>query len=108
MDFVSQLKMTVTPLADYQPSCKPRKYNRNPDHDSANSGKRKIAKDRYRKAMGDGWLTTMAIEDRLGMPRTTASKTLIRYMNLGFIERRAVGGTFNKRWGYEWRWIENG
>lgn len=64
----------------------------------------------YRRVMqGAGWLSSWDIECRLGYTRTS-SAVFIRKLHrvLGLLERRNKGGgAYNRRWGYEYKWVEH-
>ena len=63
------------------------------------------AKQRYKEALQE-WTRTSKLENRLGYAATVCNATLRKYMEQGIVERRPVGGmTYNKKVGYEWRWI---
>jgi hypothetical protein len=66
-----------------------------------------IAVAKYRDALTTEWSSTHTIELRCGMGRATVYKTLVRYEERGFIERRPLAGKpYNRRRGWEWRWIK--
>lgn len=64
------------------------------------------AEERYRKVMGDKWMTTRDIERKLGMSSSTARCFLVARLEAGKLERRKVGPVENwtRSLGYEWRW----
>lgn len=62
----------------------------------------------YRQVMhGKGWLTSWAIECSLGYARTSSTPFLKKLReDLKLIERRPKGGKpYNRKDGYEFRWI---
>lgn len=64
--------------------------------------------DRYRAVMEPrGWMTQALIENLLGYGSTVSTGFLRVLLELGLVKRRNKGGvkTFNKRQGYEWKWI---
>ena len=80
-----------------------RKGNPNPTGWKA----RKIqAEERYRRVMGDKWMTTRDIERKLGMSSSTARYFLMSRLEEGKLERRKVGPveSWTRNLGYEWRW----
>jgi hypothetical protein len=64
---------------------------------------------RYKDAMlGAGWLTTYQVECRLGYGRTVARDFLVKLVvELKLVERRPRNGeaVFNRKQGWEWRWV---
>ena len=70
----------------------------------ANEARKKAAIEKYRKAMGNEWLTLARIESRTGMSRGTVCELFLKWLERGLVERRPVGGIYCKNRGYEWRW----
>lgn len=85
---------------------KPRAGNPKPNHQLANDAKIAAARKRYKDVMGDEWVPTKTIESRLGKGRSTAYDTLMKFVERGELMRRPLDGKpYNRRSGYEWRWI---
>jgi hypothetical protein len=73
----------------------------------ANAAKARIAQKKYAQAIGDAWVGTHVIEDRLGMGRSSALKVLLKQLEQGLVERRPAGGApFNRRKGWEWKCVK--
>jgi len=105
MNFAQMLAMDVKPLPDTRPD-QPKKFKGNTDLRPAHKKRMATARDAYKKAIGKGWTHTRTIERRMGMGLSSAYKTLMRYAEMGLIERRPLGdGPWNQRKGGEWRWI---
>jgi hypothetical protein len=120
VNFAQMLLSPCTPLSEYQTPCQ--KVKRAPKSKAAKEEGRTEAQvhstrnaqrarriqtvAKYKAAMGNEWMTTRAIEDRLGSGHSTAGQNLYRYLTLGMVERRNAGNTpeHNSRKGYEWRW----
>lgn len=107
MNIAQMLNCKVTPLSQYQPSEPQKKTGRSgnpaPDNTIPNAAKQAKAIARYSKAMRGGWAGTAVIEQRLGMGRSCALVTLNKWLKLKIVERRPVGGVFNRNKGFEWR-----
>ena len=57
---------------------------------------------------GKGWMKQTQVENALGYASTVSTCYLRKLHNNGFVERRNFGGEkeFNRKRGYEWRWID--
>ena len=105
--FAQMLATQVQPLSARQPACEKRQRDAQkakcmkPAHVARHNAS--LAK--YRKAMGDEWVSTQVIESRLGFARASALGTLREWEEDKIVERRKVGGdeNWNLRRGYEWR-----
>ena len=103
MKFADYLAMSVK--GQREESILARKGNPNPVGWKA----RKIqAEERYRRVMGDQWMTTRDIEKKLGMAFSTARRFLIDRVNDGKMERRKAGPVdcWTRGRGYEWCWLQ--
>lgn len=109
----SMLATSVTPLG----LCKPtnsgkrdpwRSGNPNPAHELATAAKHAKTLRRYREAMGDEWVATADIENRLGAGPSGLTGTLLAWLKKGILERRKIGPEeiWNRRKGYEWRFCQ--
>jgi hypothetical protein len=97
--------LTVAPPPEPPP--KPRGGNSGPNHKLANAATIDQARQRYKKVMKDEWVSTMKINARLGAGRGMALGTLQSFEKRGELVRRPIGGEpFNRRKGYEWKWIK--
>jgi hypothetical protein len=109
MNFTQMLTATVRPLYDNGELPDGPKRGGNPNPNAERGWKSLMAKTeaRYRAVMGDKWVGTREIENRLGMALTTARRYLTDRVNDGKMERRKVGpeDSWNRGKGYEWRWI---
>lgn len=105
MNFVQMLMKPVKPL---YPEEQPKKRGGNPHPNSSRGWKAKMAQTeaKYRAVMGDKWVGTREIENKLGMSFSTARHFLMDRMNEGKMERRMVGpiSSWSRSKGYEWRW----
>lgn len=116
MNLAAYLQMKVKTLDEYTPACqqrqkeqerkKAKKLDRNCEN--ANRAKHAQAVERYREAMRGTWATTHELETRLGMGRATCGPNLRKWEEMGLVERRKVGppDKWNRRKGYEWRWMK--
>ena len=59
---------------------------------------------KYQAVMGKEWVKTSLIEARRGVARTACYETLMKYLKMGLLERRPIGGKLTKNKGHEWRW----
>ena len=101
MKFADYLAMSVS--RQREESIPTRKGNPNPVGWKA----RKVqAEERYRRVMGDQWMTTRNIEKKLGMAFSTARYFLMCRFEVGQMERRKAGpiDSWTRNKGYEWRW----
>jgi len=109
MNISQMLMSSVTPLSDYQPPrAKVVKPKRSKDGCSTNVMRHEDTIVKYRSAWkeGDTWLHTREIEQRLGMGRSVAASTLKKWWkDYGLLERREAGQAFNRRTGFEWKWL---
>lgn len=108
MNFAQMLMAPVKPL--YTEEEQPKKRSGNPHPNSSRGWKALMAQTeaKYRGVMGDKWVGTREIEDRLGMSFATARRFLIDRVNDGKMERRKVGPVdcWTRGKGYEWRWVK--
>lgn len=106
MNFAQMLAATVSPL--YTDEEQPKKRSGNPHPNSSRGWKALMAKTeaRYRAVMGDEWMATRDIENRLGLALATARRYLTDRVNDGKMERRKVGPVdcWTRGKGFEWRW----
>lgn len=101
MNFAQMLAMDVKPLPD---TLGRGKTSWKRDTQTANKAVRSKAIDKYCKAIGPEWTKTADIATRLGMERMSVFKQLAKYVRLGILERRPLGGRpFNQHTGWEWR-----
>lgn len=103
MKFADYLAMSVS--GQREEDIPTRKGNPNPIGWKA----RKIqAEERYRRVMGDQWMTTRDIEKKLGMAFSTARYFLMSRFAAGQMERRKAGpvDSWARSKGYEWRWSQ--
>lgn len=103
MNFARMLMMDVKPLPDTR---EPKKGKRNAWRDPSHMHKarHRDSVEKYKEAIGYEWTTTVAIAERLGMARMSIFKQLVRYAELGILERRPLGGDpYNHHYGWEWR-----
>lgn len=62
------------------------------------------AVEKYRMAIGTEWSKTIEIAVRLGMSRMSIFKQLVRYTDIGILDRRPLDGKpYNHHTGWEWR-----
>jgi hypothetical protein len=99
------LMATVTPLSGYLPQREKRRKVNGYVAGPANDVRHDLTVEMYKKAWGDDiWLKTKEVERRLGVGNCTVTCTLQKWVDKYHIcERRNVGKTFSKRYGYEWR-----
>lgn len=102
MNFAQMLAAKVTPLSDHTPGFR-RVTNPKPVQASESHHAKTIA--RYRAVMGDDWLATKDIENRLGVGRSCITDTLLAWLAKGIVERRkpCPDREWNRKRGYEWR-----
>ena len=99
MNFAQMLMTEVKPLPDTRA---PKTWKR--DTKTANKVVRESAIERYTEAIGKEWTPTGNVSDRLGLDRQSVFKQLMKYYDLGILERRPFGGgEFSFRKGWEWR-----
>ena len=101
MNFAQMLTMDVKPLPDTR-APKEKKQWRDPTvmHEARHSN----AVEKYCKAIGEEWVKTTDIADRLGMERTSIFTRLTEYHKKGILDRRPLGGKpYNHHTGWEWR-----
>lgn len=108
MNFAQMLAMPVQSLEDRIPdkairATRVKTYTRSVAN--ANKAKHDISIERYRKVMGDEWVATVDIENRLGTGRGCVLPTLAKWEKKGFCVRRKKGDpkSWNRNVGYEWR-----
>jgi len=99
MNFAQMLSMDVKPL----PAHPREKNNKWRDPTVMHEARHSKAVAKYRNAIGKEWLKTVEIAERLGMGRMSIFKQLVRYTELGILERQPVGGKYNHHRGWEWR-----
>jgi len=101
MNFAQMLSMDVKPLPDTRAPKEKNKKWRDPTvmHEARHSK----AVEKYCNAIGSEWRKTVEIADRLGMHRMSIFKQLVRYVELGILERRPVSEEYNHHTGWEWR-----
>jgi hypothetical protein len=108
MNFAQMLAATVKPLYDDGELPDKPKRSGNPNPNAERGRKSLMAKTeaRYRAVMGDKWVGTREIENRLGLALATARRYLTDRVNDGKMERRKVGheDSWTRGKGYEWRW----
>ena len=114
MNLAHYLNQTVTPLSEYTPERKkpttPRKrknyHNSKQTLEEQSEARRNWAVERYKAVMNpEGWTKTQDIDDRLGR-NGGADRIMKRWIPLGLVERRPVGGTYHQARGDEWRFKE--
>jgi hypothetical protein len=107
MKFAQMLAATVKPLYDDDELPAGPRRSGNPNTERGWKSLMAKTEARYRAVMGDKWVGTREIENRLGMALTTARRYLTDRVNDGKMERRKVGpeDSWNRGKGYEWRWI---
>ena len=114
MNLTAYLNQTVTPLSEYTPERRkpttPRK--RKNYHQSKRTLQeqgddfRNKAIARYKAVMNpEGWTMTDEIDRRLGR-LGGADRVMKRWLPLGIVERRPVGGVYSQARGFEWRFSE--
>lgn len=107
MNLLQQLMMANRPGRPVErPEPKARSGNPKPDHVNANSAKSQYAIAKYKAVMTEEWTPTNVIERRLGATRGVCFKTLTKWESSGLLVRRPAGGVFNRRMGWEWKWIK--
>jgi hypothetical protein len=94
------------PPLTHQPTRNTQKKLYKVDCTTANATKIAKAAERYKAAFVTEWNTTGKIEARLGMTPSTAYKTLVTYLERGWVARRPVGEHYNRRKGWEWKWVK--
>jgi len=101
MNFAQMLTMDVKPIPDTQGRAE-KTWKR--DTKTANAVVQSKAIRKYTVAVGRDWTKTVDIAVRLGMERMSVFKQLAKYVRLGILERRPLGGRpFNQHTGWEWR-----
>ena len=100
MTFAQMLTMDVKPLPDTR-APKEKKQWRDPTvmHEARHSN----AVEKYCKAIGYEWVKTVDIAERLGMERMSIFKQLVKYHELGILERKPVDEPYNHHTGWYWR-----
>ena len=102
MNFAQMLAMDVKPLPDTRAPRETNKLWR--DATVMHVARHTTAVAKYRDAVGPHWVTTAMVALRLGMERMSIFKQLVKYHELGILERRPLGGeTYNHHTGWEWR-----
>lgn len=115
MNFAQMLSCQVKPLsaysADRREESKKRRAKRK--RGGLNDGTLSLHEEavaRYRSAWKEGevWVLAKTVEHRLGLDRSTVLTALRKWHSkYGLLERRpAENRPFNKRRGYEWRWVK--
>ena len=108
MNISQMLFSKVTPLSEYQPMPEEKKKLHKMEYEiTINVRRHSDTLDKYRSAWKEGevWLTTMEIERRLGMSKTSCANTLKRWLDeYKLLERKPVGDKYNPKIGYQWRW----
>lgn len=100
MNFAQMLGMDVKPLPDTrEPKGKDWKRNTR----TANIVVRTKAITKYCEAIGHEWIKTVEIAERLNKARTSIFKQLVKYHELGILERRPVSKPYNHHTGWYWR-----
>jgi len=107
MNYLVQMLMKpVQPLYDAEEQ--PSRRSGNPHPNSSRAWKARMAQTeaKYRAVMGDGWMATRDIENKLGMSVATARHFLLSRFESGKMERRKVGPVdcWTRNKGFEWRW----
>ena len=92
--------------APIPPPPKPKPVPREWSTSAANTARRNGAFERYRAAMGDGWVKKIDIDSRMGLSRSSSDACLKKWEGMGLVERRPVSGSYTPCKGYEWRWIK--
>lgn len=116
MNVAAYLSRPVTPLSDWIPPCEKAKKDKAKSRQQAfshknckdaNAAKHNQAADRYRSAMNGEWCSTRTIENRLGMSRSSCMPNLNKWLEMGLLEKRTVGGddNWNRMKGFEWRFV---
>ena len=114
MNLAHYLNQTVTPLSDYTPERKkpttPAKrksyYKAKQTLEEQSAARRAQAVALYRSVMNpDGWTKTQDIDARLGR-EGGADRIMKKWLGLGLVERRPVGGVYHQARGFEWRFLE--
>ena len=101
MNFAAMLAMDVKPLPDTRtPKEKNRQWR---DPTVMHEARHNNAVKKYCEAIGHEWSKTVDIAERLGMARVSIFKQLVRYANLGILERKPVDDPYNHHTGWEWR-----
>jgi hypothetical protein len=101
MKFAQMLAIDVKPL----PSLPSEKRNWR-DPTVMHEARHTTAVAKYSKAVGPNWSRTADIADRLGMERMSIFKQLVRYAEIGILERRPVSKPYNHHTGWEWRTVK--
>jgi predicted Rossmann fold nucleotide-binding protein DprA/Smf involved in DNA uptake len=101
MNFAQMLAMDVKPLPDTRERGD-KKWQRATD--AMHEAKHSKAVDKYCDAIGEEWVKTADVADRLGMERTSIFTRLTEYHKKGILDRRPLGGKpYNHHTGWEWR-----
>jgi len=108
MNLAQYLMTPVTPLADRVPL----RETPAPRIIGGNRVSTKVAKERYKEAMGDCWMSTLEITNRVnqivkrngGRGVMSAYATLSKWRDQGIVESRLR--TYRNRQRPEWRWIK--
>ena len=103
MNFAQMLAMDVKPLPDTLGREKTKKdWER--DFKTMQKANHSKAVDKYCDAIGEEWVKTADIADRLGMGRTSIFTRLTNYYKQGILDRRPLGGKpYNHHYGWEWK-----
>ena len=101
MNFAQMLTMDVKPLPD---TCAPKEKNKQwRDPTVMHEARHTHAVEKYCNAIGSEWCKTVEIADRLGMHRMSIFKQLVRYYELGILERKSVDEPYKHHTGWCWR-----
>lgn len=98
----------VTPLRDVVPVEKHHRTRHDNDTTVAVEARHQQTVTKYRNVMGDDWVPTKTITDRLGYGRYAIYDTLQAWEKRKLLERRKAGGEegWSMRRGYEWRFVK--
>lgn len=106
MNLAQMLAATVTPLYNVEEQLSKRSGNPRPNSDRGWKAKMVQTEAKYRAVMGDKWMATRDIENKLGMSVSVARHFLLGRFEAGKMERRKAGPADNwtRNKGFEWRW----
>ena len=111
MNLAHYLNQTVTPLSDYTserkrpttPSKRKSYYKAKRTLKEQSDAFRDKVIAKYRAVMNpEGWTKTNEIDSRLGR-EGGADRIMKKWLSLGLVERRPVGGVYSQARGFEWR-----
>jgi predicted Rossmann fold nucleotide-binding protein DprA/Smf involved in DNA uptake len=101
LSFAQMLAMDVKPLPDTRDKVE-KKWQRSVE--AMQQAKHTNTVEKYCDAIGEEWVKTADVADRLGMERTSIFTRLVDYHKKGILDRRPLGGKpYSAYRGWEWK-----